>query len=167
MKMKAALIVDNMRLSKWHLDALDAASDSVEIVLILNCQNTITKKRYLKNFLYYILNIFTLKNHLTKKQSFSFPNAKIINFDSVYKGAWHSIPEKIYKELEGGNIDVVIKFGMNLLSLNQEKQLPPILSYHHGNPSKYRGRPAGFYEIFNNERTTGIIIQAICIRNRI
>ncbi len=162
MKMKAALIVDNMRLSKWHLDALDAASDSVEIVLILNCQNTITKKRYLKNFLYYILNIFTLKNHLTKKQSFSFPNAKIINFDSVYKGAWHSIPEKIYKELEGGNIDVVIKFGMNLLSLNQEKQLPPILSYHHGNPSKYRGRPAGFYEIFNNERTTGIIIQAIC-----
>lgn len=160
--MRAALIVDNMQLSKWQLDALDAASNSIEIVLIFNCQNTLTKKRYLKNFLYYALNIFTLRNHLTKRQKFSFPNATVINFDSIYKGAWQSLPEKIYKELEGGNIDVVIKFGMSLLSLNEEKKLPPILSYHHGNPSKYRGRPAGFYEIYNNERTTGIIVQSIC-----
>ena len=161
-KMRAALIVDNMQLSKWQLDALDAASNSIEIVLIFNCQNTLTKKRYLKNFLYYALNIFTLRNHLTKRQKFSFPNATVINFDSIYKGAWQSLPEKIYKELEGGNIDVAIKFGMSLLSLNEEKKLPPILSYHHGNPSKYRGRPGGFYEIYNNERTTGIIVQSIC-----
>jgi len=162
MKMKAAIILDNLQLSKWELDALNSASDSIEIVLILNCQNTITKKRYLKNFLYYVLNIFTLKNHLTKKQSFSFSNATIINFNSIYKGVWQSLTEEIYEDLESRDIDVVIKFGMGLLSINEEKQLPPILSYHHGNPSKYRGRPAGFYEIFNNERTTGIIIQAIC-----
>ena len=160
--MKAALIVDNLQLSKWQLDALDAASNSIEIVLLLNCQNSRTKRRYLKNFFYYALNIFTFKNYLTKRQSFSFPNAPIINFDSIYEGAWQSLTEKIYKELEDGNIDVVIKFGMSLLKLNEEKQLPPILSYHHGNPSKYRGRPAGFYEILNNERTTGIIVQAIC-----
>ena len=160
--MKAALIVDNLQLSKWQLDALDAASNSIEIVLILNCQNTIIKKRYLKNFLYYALNIFTLQNHLTKRQSFSLPNTKIVNFDSIYKGAWQSLPEKIYKEFEDANIDVVIKFGMSLLTLDEQKQLPHILSYHHGNPSKYRGRPAGFYEIYNNERSTGIIVQSIC-----
>ncbi len=162
--MRAALIVDNLHLDKWQLDALNASTSSIEIVLILNCQNTKTKKNYLKNFLYYILNIFTLKNHFTKRESFNFPDATVISFDSIYKGAWQSLTEKIYQELENPSIDVVIKFGMSLLSLDETKKLPPILSYHHGDPSKYRGRPAGFYEILNNEKTIGIIIQSICNR---
>lgn len=161
MKLKAALLVDNLQLNKWQLDALDTANNSIEIVLILNCQNTRNKKSYLKNFLYYALNYFTLKNHLTKRQSFSLPNVNVVNFKSMYKGAWQSLPEIIYKEIESGDIDVVIKFGMSLLRLNEERQFPPILSYHHGDPSKYRGRPAGFYEILNNEKTMGIIVQSL------
>ena len=160
-KIRAALIVDNLKLEKWQLDSLESARKSIELILILNCQNTKTKKNYLKNFLYYLLNFFTLKNKLTKKQFLSSPNAKIVNFESLYNGAWQSFPKKIYKHLEVKNIDVVIKFGMNLLRLNEEMLLPPILSYHHGDPSKYRGRPAGFYEILHNEKTTGIIVQAI------
>jgi len=160
-KMRAALLVDNLQLSKWQLDALNAASDSIEIVLVLNCQNTSTKKRYLKNLLYYALHLFTLKNHLTKKKLVSFPDALVVKFESILNGAWQSLPKEIYKELNSNNIDVVIKFGMNLLRLNEDELLPPILSYHHGDPSKYRGRPAGFYEILNGEKTTGIIVQAL------
>ena len=33
---------------------------------------------------------------------------------------------------------------MNLLRIDENLKLPPILSFHHGDPSKYRGRPAGF-----------------------
>ena len=50
---------------------------------------------------------------------------------------------------------------MGLLRIEDEYQQLPILSYHHGDPSSYRGRPAGFYEIFNGEKTTGIIVQRL------
>ena len=68
MKKKAALLVDNMILRKWQLDALEIAKESIEIVLIINCQNTYTKRSYIKNFLYYIINILSLKNYFTKKK---------------------------------------------------------------------------------------------------
>lgn len=161
MKQRAALLIDNLQLNKWQLDALDAANKTIDIVLVLNCQNTNNKKNYVKNFLYYALNSITLKNYLTRRQSFNLPEAEIVSFQSIYEGAWQSLPEKVYKELESGSIDVVIKFGMSLLRLDEKRSLPPIFSYHHGNPSKYRGRPAGFYEILNQEKTTGIIVQSI------
>ena len=37
---------------------------------------------------------------------------------------------------------------MNLLKINNDNKHLHILSFHHGDPRKYRGRPAGFYEIF-------------------
>lgn len=161
MKQRATLLVDNLQLNRWQLDALDAARKSIDIVLVLNCQNTTNKRNYIKNFLYYALNSVTLKNYLTKRQSLNIPKVEIVNFQSIYEGAWQSLPEKIYEKLENRSIDVVIKFGMSLLRLDEQRNQPPILSYHHGNPSKYRGRPAGFYELLNKEKTTGIIVQSL------
>ena len=161
MKLRAALLVDDLQISRWQKDALEAASISTEIVLVFNCLNTKTKRGYVKNFLYYAINSFTLKNSLTKRQSLDFSQSEIINFLSTYEGTWQSLPDKVYYELKSGRIDLVIKFGMGLLKLDEQQKIPPILSYHHGNPSKYRGRPAGFYEILNKEKTTGIIVQSL------
>lgn len=161
MKKKAALLLDNLELSKWQSDALADAYEFIDIVTVLNCKNTHTKKRYIKNFLYYILNICSLRNHLTKKTKKKFLDIKVIDFNSIYSGAWQLFPSEIYKELENNNIDVVIKFGMSLLRIDEDRKIPPILSYHHGDPSKYRGRPAGFYEILNGEKLSGIIVQSI------
>ena len=161
MKLRAALLVDNLQICRWQLDALEAAHRSVELVLVLNCQNTRNKKNYIKNFLYYALNLITLKNSLTKRIPISLNQTEVVNFQSKYESAWQSLPEKVYNELESGSVDLVIKFGMGLLRLDDQRKLPPFLSYHHGNPSKYRGRPAGFYEILNREKTIGIIVQSL------
>ncbi|MDB2449701.1 hypothetical protein N9W97_03000 [Pseudomonadales bacterium] len=161
MKKRAAVLLDNLNISKWQFAALEAARESVEIVLVLNCQNTKTKKNYSKHFLYYVLNILSLRNHLTRKEEVSFPGAEIINFSSIYKGAWQNFPSSIYEDLVTKRIDLVIKFGMSLLRLDERKTIPPILSYHHGDPSKYRGRPAGFYEILNGDKLSGIIVQRL------
>ena len=161
MKKKAALLVDNLHLTSWQQAALEDASESIEIVLVLNCQNTNAKKNYFKNFLYYALNILSLRNHLTRKEKICFPHLEVISFDSIYEGAWQAFPLSIYDCLGSEKIDLVIKFGMSLLRVDEEKSPPPILSYHHGDPSKYRGRPAGFYEILNGEKLTGIIVQRL------
>lgn len=161
MKLRAALLVDNLQASRWQLEALELARESIDVVLILNCKNTSNKKRYLQNFLYYALNFFTLNNYLTKPARISFSQTEVCNFESIYKGAWQSFPKGVYDALDEANVDLVIKFGMSLLRLDESPKTPPILSFHHGNPSKYRGRPAGFYEILNREKSTGIIVQSL------
>jgi hypothetical protein len=161
MKYRAALIVDNLHIAKWQKSALDRAAENIEIVLILNCQNTKTKKNYFKHFFYYVFNFFLMKNQLTKKQKFKNANSVLMSFDSIYSGAWQSLPVDIYDSINKEKIDVIIKFGMNLLRIDDKYQALPILSYHHGDPSSYRGRPAGFYELINNEKTTGIIVQRL------
>jgi hypothetical protein len=51
---------------------------------------------------------------------------------------------------------------MNLLIIPENlKSRFGVLSYHHGDPTKYRGRPAGFHEILNNEDKVGIIVQRL------
>tara|TARA_X000000950_G_C13917002_1_gene661527 strand:+ start:5158 stop:6753 length:1596 start_codon:yes stop_codon:yes gene_type:complete len=161
LKLRAAVIVDDLKIKKWQQLALNAAREKIDVKLFLNCRNTHTKKKYLKNFLYFVLNFFSLKTYLTKKKKINHQGSEIINFDSIYDGNWQSIPNEIYKKLKDKKIDVIIKFGMNLLRVADDNKSISIISYHHGDPTKYRGRPAGFYETLNNELTSGIIVQEL------
>lgn len=159
-KLKTAIILDNMLLSKWQLAALKEAASFIDIKVVLNCQNTKSKKRIIKNFFYYLLNLFTLKNDLTKKVAFDLSGRpEVLSFDSNYQGLWQSIPSDVLLKQSMQDIDVIIKFGMGLLKIDGELAKVPVLSYHHGDPSKYRGRPAGFYEILNGENKCGVIVQ--------
>jgi len=161
MKLRAALLLNNLQISRWQLAALEMAQESIDVVLVLNCKNTSSKRNYIKYFCYYALNIFTLKNSLTKWAPINLEQTKVFNFESIYKGAWQSFSKEVYDAMDGERVDLVIKFGMGLLRLDEHQKMPPILSFHHGDPSKYRGRPAGFYEIFNREKSTGIIVQSL------
>lgn len=161
MKPKVAIIVDNLSLSKWQKNALEEAKKKIDIVLILNCKNTKSKKKIFKHFFYYMLNFFSLKHFLAKKSNVNFSNVEIINFYSVYSGIWQTLPRHIIDQFEKKKINLVIKFGMNLLKIENNLKNLNILSFHHGDPSKYRGRPAGFYEILNNEKKICIIVQRL------
>ena len=37
MKLRAAIIIDNLSITKWQLDALIETYDQLEIVYVLNC----------------------------------------------------------------------------------------------------------------------------------
>jgi hypothetical protein len=51
---------------------------------------------------------------------------------------------------------------MGLLRVPSGEELrPPILSYHHGDPEHFRGRPAGFYEMEQGRRTMGQVVQIL------
>jgi len=161
MKIKAAILVDNLKIKKWQKLALEEAKNKIKIIYILNCKNTLNKRNIFKYFFYYILNFFSLKNALTKQEDLSNLKIRNINFKSINDGLWQSIPETVIKKLKKKNINLIIKFGMNLLKVNKNLLNLSILSFHHGNPSKYRGRPAGFYEILNKEKNIGSIVQKI------
>jgi len=160
-KIKAALILDNGKISKWQLMALEQTLDLVNIDLILNCKNTKIKRNLFKHCIYYILNQFTLRNSLTISSDFDTKSIEILNFNSIYKGNWQSIPKVIQNELANREIKLIIKFGMSLMNIDGILNSICILSYHHGDPSHYRGRPAGFYEILNQANSVGIIVQSL------
>lgn len=165
MKYPAALIVDDMQIKAWQLAALEQAADYLEIKVILNCTNTRYRRHLGKHFAYYVLNRLALKNPLTRHQTIEdLVAAEKIDFESVYEGAWQHLPGEVIDRLEGEGIRLVIKFGMSLLRIDEGAEALDILSFHHGDPENYRGRPAGFYEILYDEKKIGIIVQKLSNR---
>lgn len=81
-------------------------------------------------------------------------------FSSGWEGNWQTIPKSIHREFS--DVDVVVKFGMNLL--RDPESLPckyGVIGFHHGDPEKYRGRPAGFYEMKERDSVVGVIVQRL------
>lgn len=160
-KLRAAVILDNLEIRAWQLHALHKCSDIVDVQLILNCTNTCNKRHFVRNFFYYIINIFCLKNKETRIKKVDWFPAEIYNFNSIYHGSWQSFPPDVVSKLNG-DIDVVIKFGMSLLRVPESLGVKyGILSYHHGDPGEYRGRPAGFYELMDSAKRVGVIVQRL------
>ena len=64
MKLRAAIIVDQLRVAKWQLDSLNEASDHLEIIYVLNCVNNRRKKKVDRKFFLLCIELF-----LTEKLS--------------------------------------------------------------------------------------------------
>lgn len=133
--------------------------------MLLNCTNTRFTRQPLRHAFYYLLNIVSLRTPASR--SVPVPeNLNIIgrlDFDAEWDGAWQRLPHLILDSLAEWRADLAIKFGMGLLRVPDELKCK-ILSYHHGDPRQFRGRPAGFYELLGGEQTVGQIVQIISNR---
>ena len=164
--MRAVLIVDkDVPLAQWQTQALsEAMNQGLSIGLIAVCNDDRKITYQFKHAGYYALAIISRKfmamNKPTLRNALNFETIPRIYFDSEWEGAWQRIPNHIANEFAG--FDVAIKFGMNLL--RDPDALPlkfGVLSYHHGDPERYRGRPAGYYEMRDGEYVQGIIVQTL------
>lgn len=76
-------------------------------------------------------------------------------------GLWNDLPSEVVDETRT-NCDIVFRRGFGLIQGDiltaTEKG---VLSYHHGDPRKYRGGPAGFWEFMNDEDNAGMMIQSL------
>ena len=160
--MKLAIIVDHDALPRFAREAVDSIRGSDEVT-VFSCTNTSLKRKALRHGAYYALNLRAVRNPYTRSVPVDGLNKRIarrVTFESGYEGVWQTLPDAIVDELRG--FDVILKFGMGLLRVPPPERLPPpILSYHHGDPDKFRGRPAGFWEMTQGEKVMGQIVQAI------
>ena len=77
-------------------------------------------------------------------------------------GLYYSYNSEEIKKIKNLNLDVIIRGGSGILKgdiLNVCKI--GIFSFHHGDNDFYRGGPPGFWEVYNQEPSTGFIIQRI------
>jgi hypothetical protein len=162
--MRIAVIADGGAVPRFGLEALDALA-GCDSVTVFACTNTRFTRKPVRHGAYYLLNLLTLRNRWTRSVPLRSGAKRIernIEFESGYEGAWQTLPDAIIDAIRDGGFDAVVKFGMGLLRIPPPERLPvPILSYHHGDPDLYRGRPAGFWEMVHGHPVMGQIVQVL------
>ena len=165
--MKLAVLVDSdQTITRWQFNALqEVISDGHEINILATARGNAPKsRRKMKHVFYYvfaILNRYKLAQlNRVSIHDIGLEDALQVDFERETNGMWEEIPANTLSRFSDS--DVVVKFGMGLL---RNPHLIPakygVLSYHHGDPEKYRGRPAGFWESLNSERSMGVIVQSL------
>lgn len=165
--MKIAVLAENGKVSVWQRNALLGVAADHHLFLI-KCPPAPAPRRKFKYAAYYALNIAAVRNRLTKKvpaESAGLRYEGQTFFEPDFEGAWALLPKSLLTWLRQHEVDVVVKFGLGLLRVPAEADLPiPILSFHHGDPRAYRGRPAGFYEMLHRKAFVGQVVQVLSNR---
>jgi hypothetical protein len=160
--MRIGIIVDNMRVARWQAMALGRL-DEAHLYFFYNCTNSRPSRRRPRHSLYYLLNLGSVRNRLTRMTALpDLPVGARIDFEAQHEGAWQRLPDSLLERIRRDGPEVIVKFGMGLLRVPNHDALPvPILSYHHGDPGKFRGRPAGFHEMDQDRPVMGQVVQIL------
>ncbi len=124
--------------------------DKVLFILLINLENIFLKK-YINH-----------RNHLKK---FRLDNIfKVIEVRPIKSknNLIFTYSDDDINKIRSNCLDVVIRMGSGILRgdiLNVAKH--GVLSFHHGDNTKYRGGPPGFWEVYFKESSTGFVIQRL------
>jgi hypothetical protein len=165
--MRIGVMIEGQRVARWQAEALRSLTGQYEL-LVYNCVNPEPAPRRWRNGLYYLLNLFTVRNRLTRSVPLASAGLNIAagcEYEGEADGRWQKLPAWLLDRLRADRLDVLVKFNSALLRIPEPQVLPtPILSYHHGDPRKFRGRPAGFYELCTGTPVMGQIVQILSNR---
>jgi hypothetical protein len=158
---KIGLLIDRGRVASWQADALRAIAEPSRF-FIYDCSNSRSHRTRLAHAVYYGLNLLAVRNPLTRRVPVpaELQIDRRTSFEAEPSGAWEQLPSALLDQISEDSPEIIIKFGMGLLRV-PPKLACPILSYHHGDPRQYRGRPAGFYEIMNGATEIGQVVQIL------
>ena len=175
-KLNFGIMTHGMVLSKWQNECIKHLQDSgiAEAKLIINdasvsdSKNSLLQKlkNYLnKHFVYKISSRFLFKvpafdNILVKDV---LEDVSVINCKTLKKGKFseYFYPEDI-ERIKSNNLDFILRFGFNIIKGDILKITKyGVWSYHHGNELKFRGGPAGFWEIYNTINTNGVVLHQL------
>lgn len=74
----------------------------------------------------------------------------------------HRFPEEVVEKIRSKDLDVLIRFGFNILHGDILKAARyGVWSYHHGDNEFYRGGPAHFWELYENAPLSGVMLQVL------
>jgi folate-dependent phosphoribosylglycinamide formyltransferase PurN len=89
-------------------------------------------------------------------------DARVIRAEPVpLDGFGNRLPTDVVDTI-GEEADLVFRHGFGVLKGDVLTEPPlGVLSYHHGDPSEYRGSPAGLWEFLDGVDTAGIMLQQL------
>jgi len=161
--MHVAILYDGHAITEWQRRALELITPAHRLSFLVHEASGMPSPRKARHGFYYGLNLLAIRNRLTRSVRLVPPSgAEVKRFSPGREGAWSTLSADALAWLRDNRVDAVLKFGLGLLKIPDDA--PPILSYHHGDPRAFRGRPAGFYEMLKGEPFVGQIVQRLCNR---
>ncbi len=80
----------------------------------------------------------------------------------ITKGFVHRFPDDAMEAIRARNLDVIIRFGFNILRGEiLDAARFGVWSFHHGDNDQYRGGPAHFWEMVEGNPLSGVILQVL------
>ncbi|HXG81484.1 MAG TPA: hypothetical protein VNJ05_06760, partial [Sphingomicrobium sp.] len=160
--MRIAILCDGRTLAEWQRRAVERIAARHELFL-LACPEPPPRRDLIRHACYYALNLAAIRNRLTRRVPLpDVAFAGRLDIAPEMQGQWASLPQAAWDWLAANRIDAVVKFGLGLLTVPDGAS--PILSYHHGDPRSFRGRPAGFHELEAGEQYLGQVVQVLSNR---
>lgn len=156
------MILDGPNLAEWQVKALDGCGGKVDSFWI--CRNAPTRKIGIRHVCYYALKLISSPANIKLSYPISkvFPDVEKIDFSADDSDGWQALPIDMLTALRSRGVDFIVKMGMGLLRIPPEGELgTPILSYHHGDPHSFRGRPACFWEMQKGISRVGQVVQVL------
>tara|TARA_B110000046_G_scaffold63181_2_gene70647 strand:+ start:19745 stop:21367 length:1623 start_codon:yes stop_codon:yes gene_type:complete len=165
-KLRFAVLVDGPLLKKWQSDSIQHVLDTKHAEFVGFIQNTGSRNQPTTSvslgFRYIYKKIDRNGPLQLTEWEKQFPTTPKFSFTPESKGIANFFNESDLEALKMLELDVVIRFGFGILK-GEVLSIPTygIWSFHHGNPRKYRGGPAAFWEIFEGNSITGSILQQL------
>jgi hypothetical protein len=168
-RLRFAILADSLDWPAWQLEVLQAlqASGCAELVAVVVPAGTSASqpRKLLKHWLYYAIRLLLMRPRAWQLRSAAatLGVAQVIATRPVNDGGgWGRFDDACIAELRALKLDFALRFGFNLLRgavLNLPKY--GVWSFHHGDPTRYRGRPAFFWETLQGESTCAVILQRL------
>ncbi|MBI3372853.1 MAG: hypothetical protein HY017_13995 [Betaproteobacteria bacterium] len=137
--------------------------------LVRNLVNTLLDSKSRRSVLFSLYQRWDLRNADPSTNPIAmvdcterFAHIESIHVNPITKRFVHRFPEDAVERIRGKRLDVLIRFGFNIL---RGKILTAakfgIWSYHHGDNDYYRGGPPCFWEVLEGNRISGAILQVL------
>jgi hypothetical protein len=174
-KIRFGILCNSYSLKKWQINTIEKLLESgnTELcLLVINAEETEKKtgiKKVLswfgKNLIYRAYKRFFFKIDSLKEIDISqkLKDIPAISCLTSKKGKYSEyFSDNDVAEIKKYGLDFLLRFGFNII---RGKVLSSatygIWSFHHDDERKYRGGPAGFWEIYQNDPVNGAILQRL------
>ena len=174
---RVALLLDCESIQEWHRIALHEmvkqTPATIDLLIINDGSDNKEARNARSNVTpWQVYNAFRSKIESDRNLRFYRQRHHISNADMLSNverrhckavttdGLGNELPADVVEELS--SCDIAVRFGFGIL-VGDALSAPKfgVLSFHHGNLKKYRGRPAGFWEFVEGSPTAGITLQRL------
>src|SRR5688500_8415187 len=132
--MRIAILCNGRSLTEWQRRAIALIAGRHQLYLLV-CDDPRPRRHPVRHGLYYLLNLASVRNRLTRTVPFpsgDIPIVERLDFVAEHRGAWAALPSGALQWIRSNRIDAIVKFGLSLLTVPETHDLAaPILSYHH------------------------------------
>ena len=176
-KLSFGILCSCFEFQEWQAQCIERLleHDQVELTLLICEKNATTispPQNIFSKFRHYPYK--TLLFRVWNRFFFSVPSRNRCSLKEKLKGCAtifcqteqkiyaHYFSEKDVKTIRTHQLDFILRFGFGIIRGDiLEAAKYGIWSFHHGDEQKYRGGPAGFWEIFNDDPVSGAILQRL------